>query len=492
MTRTTRRSVLLFIFIALLWGTGQVGAKGPEPLAAGLSAMVEQAGLGDGVGVHVVRLYDGKSLYNRRANEPRNPASNMKLLTAAVALRRLGPSFEIATTVEGKLDQGRVPALIVRAHGDPTLTYSKLIELGEALRLRGVDRIDRIVIDDSYFDSELLPPAFEQQPHEDAAFRAPVAAFSVNRNSYAVYIAPGDRPGAPGGVRVLADGHIRLNNKTQTRDRGASHITIEHALRADGSLAVEVSGGVSNRAGMLRFGRRVPDPKAHAASLLRRALRNAGIEGELAVSYDPHPQPLPVITSLVSPPLSEILYGVGKWSDNFTAEMLLKIIGAEAARPGSSSGGAGIVKQELQDMGVDTEGLIVINGSGLFNGNRLSPRQIGQVLVGAYADPRTQAEYLSQLALAGQDGTLRRRLQDLPESVSVRAKTGTLRDTIALSGYVVGAPERSLAFSFLANGVAGRQMVARRLADAIVTRLAEYADQAPPPTEQATAAQPTP
>jgi D-alanyl-D-alanine carboxypeptidase/D-alanyl-D-alanine-endopeptidase (penicillin-binding protein 4) len=488
----TRRSVLFLVFIAFFLGSGQVGARGPEPLAARLSAMVAQAGLGDGIGVHVIRLYDGKSLYNSRADEPRNPASNMKLLTAAVALRRLGPSFEIATSAEGKLDQGRVTELVLRARGDPTLTYSKLIELGEALRLRGVDRIDRIVIDDSYFDSELLPPAFEQQPHEDAAFRAPVAAFSVNRNSYAVYIAPGDQPGAPGRVRVLADGHIRLDNQTQTRDRGASRIIIEHVVTEDGNLAVEVSGGVSNRAGMLRFGRRVPDPRAHAASLLRRAFRNSGIEGELTVSYDPHPQPLPVITSLVSPPLSEMLYGVGKWSDNFTAEMLLKIIGAEAERPGSSAGGARVVKRELQAMGVDTEGLVVTNGSGLFDGNRVTPRQIGQVLAGAYRDPRMQAEYLAQLALAGQDGTLKRRLQDLPASVSVRAKTGTLRDTIALSGYVLGSPERSLAFSFVANGVAGRQMAARRLADEIVTKLAEYAEEAPPPVEQTTVAHPTP
>ena len=416
----------------------------------------------------------------------------MKLLTAAVALRRLGPSFEIVTTAEGRLKQGRVQELVLRARGDPTITYGKLIELGEALRLRGVDHIARIINDDSYFDSDPLPPSFEQQPQEDAAFRAPVAAFSVNRNSYAVYIAPGERLGAAGRVRVLADGHIHLDNQTQTRDRGASRIIIDHRLAEDGSLAVKVSGGVSNRVGMLHFQRRVPDPKAHAASLLERAFRKAGINGQLTVGYDPHPEALPVITSLVSPPLSEVLYGVGKWSDNFTAEMLLKILGAEAERPGSSSRGARVVQEELQTMGVDTQGLLVVNGSGLFDGNRVSPRQITELLASAYRDPRVQSEYLAQLALGGQDGTLTRRLQDLPGSVSVRAKTGTLRDTIALSGYVLGSPGRSLAFSFVANGVAGKQMAARRLADELVARLAEYAQRAPQPVEPTTVARPTP
>ena len=177
-----------------------------------------------------------------------------------------------------------------------------------------------------------------------------------------------------------------------------------------------------------------------------------------------------------SAPLATLLTGVGKWSDNFTAEMLLKILGAEAQRPGTSAAGVIAVREELAQHVVDTEGLVMVNGSGLFDGNQVAPRHLTQTLVAAYHDPAIRAEYVAQLAVGGSDGTLQTRLRDLPAPRMVRAKTGTLRDVIALSGYVLGDPEHSVAFSFLANGIAGRQADARALADAMVRALAEYAE----------------
>jgi len=115
--------------------------------------------------------------------------------------------------------------------------------------------------------------------------------------------------------------------------------------------------------------------------------------------------------------------------------------------------------------------------SGLFDGNRVAPQHLTQTLLAAYNDPSIRAEYVAHLAVGGSDGTLKSRLEGLPRSRMVRAKTGTLRDVIALSGYVLGEPGRSVAFSFLANGIAGRQKEARDLADDIVRALAEYAVQ---------------
>jgi D-alanyl-D-alanine carboxypeptidase/D-alanyl-D-alanine-endopeptidase (penicillin-binding protein 4) len=122
----------------------------------------------------------------------------------------------------------------------------------------------------------------------------------------------------------------------------------------------------------------------------------------------------------------------------------------------------------------------MINGSGLFDGNQVSPHHITQTLVAAYRDPAIRAEYVSQLAVGGVDGTLQSRLKNLPRPRMVRAKTGTLRNAIALSGYVLGEPDKSVAFSFLANGIAGKRAEARDLVDKIVMVLAEYAIQPEP------------
>ena len=362
------RALLCFAIIGLLVVSPGAGAKGPEPLAQTIATLVRRAGLGDGLGIHVVRLHDAQELYRNRPERPRNPASNQKLLTAAAALRRLGPAFRAATKVEGTIKNGRVTQLVVRASGDPSLGYAGLDALAEALHLRGVDSVDRILIDDTYFDDQILPPAFEQQPKESAAFRAAISAFAVNRNSYVVHLGPGAELEGPGRVRVLADGYVQIDNRTVTIAGGPPTPRIEDKLTEDGHLAVRVDGAIPKQVRTLYYRRRVPDPKTYAALLLVRALKKAGLGGALAVEYGPVTEQQPVLVDMPSSQLSSLLYPVGKWSDNFTAEMLLKILGAQLERPGTSANGTVVVREELMKMGVDTEGLVMVNGSGLFDG----------------------------------------------------------------------------------------------------------------------------
>ncbi|MCZ6805789.1 MAG: D-alanyl-D-alanine carboxypeptidase/D-alanyl-D-alanine-endopeptidase, partial [Deltaproteobacteria bacterium] len=375
------RALLCLILSGLLVVSPGALAKGPEPVTQTISRLVREAGLGDRIGIEVVRLHDGAQLYQKHAKRPLNPASNQKLLTAAAALWNLGPTFRASTKVEGILENGRVKRLIVRPAGDPSLGYRTLFALAQALRLRGVDEVERIVIDDSYFDREMLPPAFDQQPGETAAFRASITAFSVDRNSYVVHVGPGPEVGAPGRVRVLADGYIVVENKTTTKAGGPPKIQIDHKSTDDGHLEVKVRGEVPTTARTLYYRRRVPDPRAHAASLWVRALRQAGVRGALNVEYANVTERLPVLADMPSGELSTLLYSVGKWSDNFTAEMLLKIMGAEAETPGTSARGVKVVREELASRGVDVEGLVMINGSGLFDGNQVSPHHITQTLV---------------------------------------------------------------------------------------------------------------
>jgi D-alanyl-D-alanine carboxypeptidase/D-alanyl-D-alanine-endopeptidase (penicillin-binding protein 4) len=372
-----------------------------------------------------------------------------------------------------------VAQLVIRPSGDPSLGYAGLAALAESAHLRGVNTVDRVVIDDSYFDEQILPPAFEQQPKEAAAFRAAISAFAVNRNSYVIHLGPGPEVDGPGRVRVLADEYVQIDNRTVTTASGPPTPRIDDRLTDDGHLALHVEGTIPLQVRTLYYRRRVPDPKAYAASLFVRALKKAGIGGSLALEYRSDIEPQPLIGDMPSAPLSMLLYSVGKWSDNFTAEMLLKIMGAQEQTPGTSARGVAVVREELEKMGVDTEGLVMVNGSGLFDGNQVAPRHVTQTLVAAYQDQAIRAEYLAHLAVAGSDGTLKSRLEDLPRARMVRAKTGTLRDAIALSGYVLGERGRSVAFSFLANGIAGKQGQAKKLADDIVRALANYAVQQP-------------
>jgi D-alanyl-D-alanine carboxypeptidase/D-alanyl-D-alanine-endopeptidase (penicillin-binding protein 4) len=167
---------------------------------------------------------------------------------------------------------------------------------------------------------------------------------------------------------------------------------------------------------------------------------------------------------------------MGKNSDNFVAETILKVLGAEKKRvPARSSDGAAVVLATLKRIGIPVENITVINGSGLYNGNLVSAGAVVKLLTAAYRDPAISSEYLAHLAVAGADGTLSKRLADLPTARIVRAKTGTLSDAVALSGYVLGpSPERTIAFSFLANRVAANLAGAKKLADDLVREIVHY------------------
>jgi len=171
------------------------------------------------------------------------------------------------------------------------------------------------------------------------------------------------------------------------------------------------------------------------------------------------------------------------------AEMLIKVLGAERRhRAGRTQDGVAVALGVLGRMGIPAREITMVNGSGLYQGNLVAPLHLVKLLRNVYRNPAMRAEYVSHLSIAGIDGTLAGRFRDLRAPRVVRAKTGTLDDVVALSGYVLGeTPERALAFSILANGVSGHRTEARTLGDAIVHALVDQL-YPPPPTPTPAAA----
>ena len=450
-------------------------AAQPRPddaaLAARLRAIVEEAGLGDRVGISVVSTESGEKIYGHHEDLALNPASNMKLVTAAGALLELGPDFTMLTGLYGRVEDGVVSDLSLRGFGDPSLRMSDLVELAEGLRDRGVRRVERVIVDGGYFDDQYLPPAFDQQPGEVSSFRAPVAATSVERSAYELRVVPGEE-GGPAQVRLDAEGYFDLDSRITTG--GALNVIADQS--GDGEkMELRVSGTVPADILGVGYRRRVNRPLPYAGHAMVEALRRTGIRTPGHVRIGDTPEGLPLLVARRSPPVSELISAMGKSSDNFTAEMILKVIGAERSRPGTSATGAQVLEEMLAEAGVPADRVTVVNGSGLFDGNEIAASHLTKLLVHVYNDPGVRPEYLAHLAVGGVDGTLHRRLGDLPRPRVVRAKTGTLNDVIALSGYVLGPePDRAVAFSFLANGIRGRQGEARRAADDLARAIATH------------------
>jgi D-alanyl-D-alanine carboxypeptidase/D-alanyl-D-alanine-endopeptidase (penicillin-binding protein 4) len=359
----------------------------------------------------------------------------------------------------------------------------------QELKAHGARRVEGdITVDQRFFDEQTTPPAYEQQPNEWASFRAPVSAVAVNENTVTLTI----RPTAPGSNAIATfdpPGFVDVEGAVKTAESGADTVGLDLAKTGEGGrrLSAKLTGAVAADSRLVRYTRRVEDPQLLAGYALRAILKESGLEtsgdvklgatGAGAGGKEGKEGKEPkegakggVLARHESEPLSALLYSLGKSSDNFYAEMVFKSLAAEGkARPAKSQDAAELVTSWVEKNGLGDAGLVIKNGSGLFDANRTTAHSVAKLLRFAWQDPGLRSEFVAQLAIGGVDGTLHRRFRDLRGARSVRAKTGTLDDAIALSGYVLGPPGKgTVAFSILFNKVSGRGGAARAAADKLV------------------------
>lgn len=403
---------------------------------------------------------------------PLNPASNMKLITTALALERLGPAFTFRTAIFGTVQSdGTAPKLVLRGNGDPTLVEADLWRLANTLRNRGVRRVQLLLIDQTAFDDQYVPPAYEQQPNEWASFRAPISAIAVDRNAVTLNVLP-QTQGAPARVWFEPNGIAEVHGAVQTTEQGTGQdIRLTLSPTPDSHLLAELGGHVAVGLPRQRFTKRLDDPRLAPGHVLARSLADLGVVVDAVqqgVVRD-----LPLLTYVTSPPLNEILSELGKHSDNFSAEMLFKSLSATPNGVATFRASSTAAEDWLRTRMQVAPGSVIRNGSGLFDANRISSSTLVTVLRDAYSDPSRRVPMLSQLSVAGIDGTLANRFSSPDLKGRILAKTGTLNDAIALSGYLLRAGNRPpVVFSLLLNGVAGKHPEARRRLDAVVSELA--------------------
>lgn len=414
------------------------------------------------VGVAIMDLDTGRMLVEQDADGLYNTASNTKLVTGAAALAMLGPDFRYYTAFYGlEVDPlGVVKGdLYMRARGDPSLGTSELLQLTRELHQNGVRKIEgRIVIDTDYFDARDLPPHFDEKPKDQAPYRAPVGATSLNFNAVSLSLKPAMT--GVGQCEVIIDppnDYLVVEGAVETVTTGRTRIRMESKTTRD-NLHITVTGQLRLDDGVKSYRRRVPDPVLYLGSALRAALLESGIQiGKRKVVTGEVPKLAKALAWRVSEPMAVLVRGLGKYSNNFVAEMLLKTIGAEMradkSKPATWDDGLRAVRGWLEGtIGWKAEGYYYGNGSGLYASNRFSPRQLVQLLAAAHRDFRWGPDLISSLSIAGVDGTISRRMARGPAAGLVRAKTGTLDAVSTLSGYIATDGRAPLAFAVLVNG----------------------------------------
>jgi serine-type D-Ala-D-Ala carboxypeptidase/endopeptidase (penicillin-binding protein 4) len=439
-------------------------------------------------GVQVQSLNTGEVLYASNETKLLMPASNMKIVTLAAAAERLGWDYTFETKVvpKGQVERGTLRGdLVIVGSGDPTVNgragtaTAVFEEWASRLRSAGITTIaGRVVADDRTFDAEPLGAGWSWD-YLVYGYAAPVTALQFNENVAELAIRPGAAEGLPATVVVRPEGTgLAIVNHVTTSAAGSQAVL--QIRRLAGSSRLDITGTVPAAAKEIVRSVAVDDPVRFFAQALKDVLVQNGIavRGE-AVNARGLERP-PDVTSIEplfvrrSAPLAEIARVLMKVSQNLYAETLVKTLGAQSGA-GSVEAGEKVIQDVLESWGIAPDSHVLLDGSGLSRYNYVTAQMLVQILRHIYVDARHRQPFIDALPVAGvEGGTLARRMRGTRAAGNARAKTGSIANVRALSGFVETADGEPLAFSMLANNFTLPQTTIDQTIDLAVERLANF------------------
>jgi serine-type D-Ala-D-Ala carboxypeptidase/endopeptidase (penicillin-binding protein 4) len=433
-------------------------------------------------GVLIVDPERGDTLYSRDAGKLLVPASNMKIVTSAVALDALGPDFRFATSV---MARGQVRAnaldgdLLLAGRGDPSVSDNMagdamfpLRALADSLWERGIRRIrGRLLPHGDAFPDANAGYAWSWQDL-DASYGALVDELLFNEGFSEIHVRGGARAGEPpqastSPARTFP--RLRVSAATVVRGVGRDSVAqieaVKDTIRGDVVVTGTIPIGDTTTVEVTHR-----DPAEAYLAALREALMDRGIT-VAGDSIAPAATRIDTLLVLRSPPLSQILASFLKPSQNQLGEMLFKAVALQRTDTGAARIARRLTAERLNAWGAASDGFLIWDGSGLSRQDLISPETILRVLDAMRRAP-TFPLYYDALPVAGVDGTLRSRMRGTLAEANVRGKTGTLSGVRSLSGYVTTAGGRLLLFSVLCNNYLVPTAYVTRVQDSIAVRLA--------------------
>jgi serine-type D-Ala-D-Ala carboxypeptidase/endopeptidase (penicillin-binding protein 4) len=446
-------------------------------------------------GILVVDAERGDTIVSHNAAKLFMPASNMKIITGAVALAQLGPDYRFRTTLlaSGPIVEGKLRGdLVIVGRGDPTASdhmrgdaMLAMLEIADSIAARGIARIEgRIRAEGDAFPGVIYGYGWSWD-ELDEPYSAGVDELYFNEGFSRIIVRGGAFPGEPVTASVLPSrGYPRVRVDARTVAAPDSMLAAGDALITPPSIRVErdttpgtvvIRGMIApHDSQLVRFAHAVP-PTAYVTAL-QEALeaRGLAVAGSDSASRGVSPATMDTIAVILSPPLREIMPAFQKPSQNQIGEILLRTLGLERTGVGIPDSGRAVIERQLLEWGVARDGFLVRDGSGLSRYNYLSPETIVRVLDIMRRDTVFQVFY-GALPVAGIDGTLANRMKGTYAEANARAKTGFIAQARSLSGYVTSADGRLLIYSLLCNNWTIPVRAVERVQDTIVAKLAGMA-----------------
>lgn len=405
-------------------------------------------------GILVETLSTKTTIYSLDAKYYFIPASTAKLLTTAAALQKLGAQFRIRTSV---YSDGNGNIYVV-GRGDPSLTETQLKILAEQIKRQGIETINQLIADDSYFQGTAVNPNWEWEDVQ-AGYGAPINSLILNQNAIDLVLSA-QGLGQPLKVSFVNPAEAQkwqIENNSVTVGSNEKEFVevgrdfIQPIIRISGQLQI---GSPSEPVYVA-----VVEPVDNFLNKFREVLAAAGITVARTVKTSQITSNLNLteLAFVESPTVAELVTEVNRKSNNVYAEALLRQLGVQSrltpnqqSRNDTMEKGLNEIKAVLNRLGVKSDGYVLRDGSGLSRHNLVSPEALVQTLRGMTNSP-TANIYRNSLPVAGVNGTLSRRFRNSFAEGNVQAKTGTIGGVSGLAGYIEPAKFEPLVFSIIVN-----------------------------------------
>lgn len=422
---------------------------------SGADKLINQIDPTMNIGIEVVDLTTGATLYHRNQDRTFIPASNMKLFSDAAAIMVLGPDYRFKnqlSTNASQLQQGILKgSLYLHLSGDPSFSHERLASLITGLKAWHINHIQgNVYIDSSHAIVNPYPPGWMESDLV-YSYGAPSAPLMIDTNRLTVTVNPGDKAGEPAVVETDdASGAIMVDNQVRTKETSA-HCGVDFSMDKENHLTVRGCVGVGQWAVIQRMA--IRNPLVYAQGLIKRQLNEANIVFEGNVLLGKAPAGSLLIASEMSKPIAQLMADTLKPSDNLYADSLFlhaaeKLNGA----PLNWAEAQVVVKKFIQQQtSIDLSNAVLTDGSGLSRLDLLTPNQTVSLLKFLFDRFPLSYEYIAALPVSGRDGTLQKRFKKPNQQDMVRAKTGTMTGVVSLSGYLSTANEHTLAFAIFIN-----------------------------------------
>ncbi|MCT1903460.1 D-alanyl-D-alanine carboxypeptidase/D-alanyl-D-alanine endopeptidase [Oceanobacillus sojae] len=410
------------------------------------------------LGLSIRSSTSGTSLYNYFASTRLQPASNLKILTAVAALRKLGPDYTFQTGIyyDGEIDNKCCHGNIyLVGKGDPTLQLKDYTQFAASIKQQGIRRISGdFILDDSWYDDVRWSEDLIWKDQQ-FAYGSEVSALTIapdsdyDTNAIKLRIEP-EINNQPPIVDIFphAEG-ISITNEAITTEEADEEELIVKRINDENHFFI--SGKIGLKEGKQEVYMAIKDIENYIAKTIRHIFKSTGIVLEGQIKRGKKNTDAACIYRQYSLPLSSILIPFMKLSNNGIGEMLTKELGRMMYDDGSWESGIAAVKENLAPYRINLDAVQLKDGSGISAANFIPAEELTQLLFEIQKE-NWFPKFLKSLPVAGEEdkmagGTLRKRMKGL----DVQAKTGTIEGTSTLSGYLTNVNEERLIFSILFN-----------------------------------------